>query len=64
MLSRKEIGEKIKEKRLLLGLTQTELATKTLTNYNIILELEKNTYKTKSWKSIRRICKILEIEID
>jgi len=64
MLSREEIGIKLKEKRLELGLTQTELAKELLSSVDVIYQIERNKYKPKSMKLYRRFCKRLEIKIE
>lgn len=59
---REKIKERIKERRVQLGLTQKQLGEKTGLTYQTILNLEKG--KACTLQSLIKVCEALEIDLD
>jgi transcriptional regulator with XRE-family HTH domain len=62
-MTRKEIGIKIKEKRLQLGLTQVQLSEKTGAGVSIISRIERAKYSS-SIDLVVKILKCIQLEIN
>lgn len=56
-----DFGKKIKERRIKLGMTQSQVADKAGCNYVTVLHVENN--RKCAFATVQKICEVLKLEI-